>query len=254
MTDEKRKEVLELLLKDDKPTELIVQYCPQYLYKYRSGNSRDLDALERDTIWIGNATRMDDPYDSMQMLTDEFKAKMLSAIFCEKKFNNEKYWRHLEPDSIQKGCFICSFSEVNNNQDMWDRYANKEQGICIEYRTEDLFRNVGMPLLPVYYEEKKSDDEEVLSKLSSAALMYRNFLIKDKEGKNGEDWYSQREWRIIARHNILGIEESDEGKCIAVPKPTKIILGKNSSDDLKRRIAAWKEKEENKDVSIVEKK
>ena len=48
MTDEKRKEVLELLLKDCNPGELIVKNLPQYLYKYRSGSEWDLNALENN--------------------------------------------------------------------------------------------------------------------------------------------------------------------------------------------------------------
>lgn len=48
MTDEKRKKVLELLLKDCIVDDLIEKDHPQYLYKYRAGTEQDLDALRRE--------------------------------------------------------------------------------------------------------------------------------------------------------------------------------------------------------------
>ena len=65
MTDEKRKEVLDLFLYDDfknsNASQMVIENLPKYLYKYRSGNTRDLDALENNKLWMANATLIDDP-------------------------------------------------------------------------------------------------------------------------------------------------------------------------------------------------
>ena len=69
--------------------------------------------------------------------------------------------------------------------------------------------------MPVYYGEKFQYDAKRLSSLSKATVTFNNFLIKNKVGVNGEDWDSQREWRIIGFRKTLGLSETEEkGKCI----------------------------------------
>ena len=51
--------------------------------------------------------------------------------------------------------------------------------------------------------------------MSKPAIVMKNFLIKDRVGSNGEDWYSQREWRIVAFQKMLEIaDDISNGKCI----------------------------------------
>ena len=83
------------------------------------------------------------------------------------------------------------------------------------------------------YYDKKIECED-LSKLDKKSLIICNFLIKDKLGKQGEDWYSQREWRIISFKNNMELEnDAQDGKCIQVIK--RIILGKNIIDKNNKR-------------------
>lgn len=250
MTDKQRKEILELLLKDCSPGRIIEENLPQHLYKYRSGSEWDLVALENDSVWMGNAIAMDDPIDSKVLLTEKFRTQLKDVINNVENFREEKYRVHLNGDSIQKDCFLCSLSEIGDSDDMWKRYANNEQGFCIEYNAEKLIQKIELPLFPVYYGEKIQYDARTLSGLSKAALIFENFLIKNKVGVNGEDWYSQREWRIIAFRNNLKLSETEEGKCIQVIKPTRIILGRCVHDSVRTRIMNWKEQEGNKDVII----
>lgn len=250
MIDEKRKEVLELLLENRNPGKIIKENLPQYLYKYRSGSEWDLEALENDSIWMGSAMQMDDPLDSRLLLTDEFRAQIKDVVNKVERFKNEKYSVHLNDNSIQRDCFLCSLSEVSDSDDMWERYANNEQGFCIEYNAQELICQIRLLLLPVYYGEKLQYDAKTLSSLSKETLIFNNFLIKNKVGVNGEDWYSQREWRIIGFRESLGLSENEKGKCISIIKPTRIILGKYVRDSVKIRIMNWKERDENKNVTI----
>ena len=251
MTDAKRKEVLELLLKNCNPGKIIDENLPSCLYKYRSGNNWDLDALENDLIWMGSAIKMDDPLDSKVLLTNEFKAQIDYVVNNVEHFKDEKYRVHLNDNSIQKDCFLCSFSEIGDSQEMWERYANSEQGFCIEYDAKTLIAKIGLPLFPVYYDEKSRYDAKTFSCLSKEELIFTNFLIKNKVGVNGEDWYSQREWRIIGFRKNLEINETeDKGKYIQIIKPTRIILGRHVLDDVRMRILNWKAKEGNEEVII----
>lgn len=85
-------------------------------------------------------------------------------------------------------------------------------------------------------------------------MILKNFLIKNKIGINGEDWYSQREWRIIALGKMLDITaENSKGKCIDAIKPAIIILGKNAPIDLQNRILNWIDRPKNKNI-LVEKR
>ena len=257
MTDDERKEILDIFLtadsSRDKKSGIIPAKLPKKLYKFRSGNDWDIEALENDSIWMGNATMMDDPYDSKILFTDEFRAKMSSVINNVERFKADKYRVLLKDDSIQGECFLCSLTEVGDSEDMWTRYANCDQGFCIEYNTIDLMESVKLPVLPIYYRERPLEDEETISELDKPALIFKNFLIKDKTGPNGEDWYSQREWRIIAFRKRLGLDDNnDKGKCIAICKPSKVILGKNIAEQARAKILDWKNRVGNENIEIIQ--
>ncbi len=253
MTDEKREEVLKMLIKGYNPGSIIEQNLPLFLYKYRSGNDNDLNALENDSIWIGNATKMDDPLDSKVLITDTFRSQINYTVNNVDHFKEDRYRVHLNDDSIQKECFLCSLSEISDSEDMWKRYANHDQGICIEYNAKELLTRINMLLLPVCYSKKIPYDAKTFSLLGKETMIFTNFLIKNKVGINGEDWHSQREWRIIAFRKNLALSKTEEkGKCIRIIKPTKIILGKNISCEVKSRIMNWQGKAENTNIVIAQ--
>ena len=255
MTDEKRKEVLDSFLygdlKNGTASQILSDNIPNYLYKYRSGTTLDLDALENNKLWMANATLMDDPYDAKLLLTDKFQAQIKYVVNNVERFRQPKYQIHLQDDSIQRVCYLCSLSEISDSNDMWIRYANNEQGFCIQYDTLKLLKNIKFPILPVWYGQKPYEDANTLAKMSKSTMILKNFLIKSRTGLNGEDWYSQREWRIIALGKMLGITEGNiNGKCIDAISPSKIILGKNISVTLYNRIINWICRSENKNILI----
>lgn len=251
MTDEIRKQVFELLKNGCDASKIIEENLPLYLYKYRNGNEWDLDALENDSIWIGNASKMDDPLDSKFALTSKDKKQLEYMINIEKPDKASKYKKLLDDNAIQKDCFLCCFSEIADSEDMWKNYANNEYGFCIEYNTKELESEIKFLLLPVYYDKKVQYSAQELSNMSKREMIVRTFLLKNKIGENGEDWNSQREWRIISFRKSLGLSETVEnGTYISVPKPTKIILGKRVLDNVKKRILNWNAQNENKHVII----
>lgn len=267
MSDEKREELLKLLLDEyniedikenndsfylHKLQNIIENNFPPYLYKYRPGNDWDLDALENDSIWMSIATKVDDPEDSKILITDEFRNQIDFVVNNIDCFDNDKYKKLLEDSVIQGECFLCSLSEISDSEDMWGRYANDSQGICIEYDARELWSNLRFLLLPVCYRKKISYSAEMFANSSKKKIIITNFLAKNKEGIEKEDWYSQREWRIIAFRETLGLGKDENGKCIKIIKPTRVILGKNVSQRVKSWITRWKEKAGNESIRIVQ--
>ncbi len=253
MKDEVRIEILNALLsgEDRKVREILEKNIPAFLYKFRSGNQLDLAALENNTIWIGCATEMDDPYDANLILEKNFKEKAKTIIENVDKDKRKEYRNILEDCWFQKECFLCSFSEVYDNDDMWKMYADNNTGISIEYSASELYFNIGYLLLPVVYFERPVVDYDFCQS-SKRVQIFNNFLLKKRYGENGEDWYSQREWRIIAFRKNLDITLSlEKGKCISVPKPTRIIFASNIKKQVEEQILEWSKKEENKNVEIV---
>ena len=62
---------------------------------------------------------------------------------------------------------------------------------------------------------------------------------------------------MILRFHIIGFrknleinETEDNGKCIQILKPTRIILGRHVLDNVRMRILNWKAKEGNEEVII----
>lgn len=255
MTDEKRKELLNLFLienfKNDTVSQILTDNLPKYLYKYRSGASWDLEDLENNKLWMANATLLDDPYDSKFLITDKFYAQIEYVVNNIEHFKKPKYQIHLQNDAIQKECYLCSLSEICDSNDMWTRYSNNEKGFCIQYDTHKLIKNIQFPILPIYYDEKPMENANTLSKMSKTAMIFKNFLIKNKIGISGEDWHSQREWRIIAFEKMLEITpENSKGAYIDAIKPSKIIFGKDTPISLKNRIINWIDKPENNAILI----
>lgn len=244
MEQEIRKEIVKLLCmgKTDLAVEIIQLTHPDFLYKYRSGKERDIDALKNNKLWLGRATLMDDKEDGRLYVSNDIKKALRYAAAREPKFKNPKYKKAIEniADNTERQVFICSFSELCDNEDMWDRYASNKTGFCIEYKFVDLFVKANeYPLicLPISYEEKKPLRlEECGSKQNMIfTTLYKKCII----GVNEEDWKGQEEWRWSCFEGSLGKLDKPEGKLVSAPTPTKIIVGENSSEKLKRDIAEW---------------
>ena len=126
---------------------------------------------------------------------------------------------------------MCSLTETNMSQIMWQIYSNKYEGLCVEYDIETYLRDYVSSdeiILPVVYKKRKDFNPikmEVKLILDMAISpndiikIQREFLedyFKILSTKNTE-WSFQKEWRIIGKPN----------KKVTMPKIKKIYLGKN---------------------------
>lgn len=139
MDEQYRRRFVKALMENEIDTvnKLIAVQAPKSLFKYRYGLPRDIEALKRNKVWIGRAIYLDDDEDT------RFRVKN-THIVCEcidilaaqnEKFKNSKYKRDISTiaDTSKKDSFVCSFSETEKNEYMWENYANGYKSFCIEY-------------------------------------------------------------------------------------------------------------------------
>jgi len=227
---------------------------PKVLYKYR-----DWDNDYHKTILLENKVYLSPPRDFEDKMDCNLPEKYplkeeLYDIFFEKSKQENKigsrqvhrayarYWSKksplANPQELRK-----LISEYNNdfnnrrgilsvtvdcsNEDMWKKYSNNSQGICIGFDTEKLFSVVGGGGEVIY--------EEILP-----VIDFINDDFKTKHAKNiffkEKDWAFEKEYRL---HKFWQDNPTQEGRNIAMPKDciVEVILGKNISEENKNEIS-----------------
>lgn len=166
--------------------------------------------------------------------------KMKDELFSNNVFTNscEKILEALIKQKENTG--LCSLTETNMSQIMWQMYSNKYEGLCVEYDIETYLRNYVSDdeiILPVVYKNRKDFNPikmEVRLILELAIYpndkirLRREFLeeyFKILSTKNTE-WSLQKEWRIIGKPHTK----------VNMPKIKKIYLGKNIKQENKELI------------------
>jgi len=123
---------------------------------------------------------------------------------------------------------ICSFSESNNINYMWKKYADNESGYCIEYDISNY--ELKGDILPVIYKRKCERNTNIvvqivgnflgamISSMSNgqinADISQYLSLFLTKYAK----WKYQKEWRLLGNANNK----------VKAPKIKRIIVGKNA--------------------------
>lgn len=129
---------------------------------------------------------------------------------------------------------LCSLAESSDNDDLWNEYAAKHTGYCVEYDITDYELN--KDILPVIYDDNRKTNiiiqlvgsfigQMIIGMSNSqiyadATQFIRLFLTKNTE------WSYQNEWRLIGRAN-------DKPKA---PKIKCIYLGKNIDESNKQQM------------------
>lgn len=132
---------------------------------------------------------------------------------------------------------ICSFSELKEEEQFWEEYADNESGYCIEYDVScyELNKNI----FPVSYtDERITDIIQSLVENFIAQMIYgfsygkietdksqylRLFLTKNTK------WSYQKEWRLLG----------DANEKVCAPKILNIYLGKNVKDENKLKMIEY---------------
>ena len=181
---------------------------PEKLYRYRPLNIYTIDELISKHVFL-SSPNIDDIFDTTIVNNGEVAEGVLAAVHVAKRLStkhhemNENYKMYTEyfeylNNRIRENIRITCFTESNTNVPMWQYYAEKNTGICIEYsiNLEKLLNdNKNIYFLPVIYTNDYNQ------------YFQYDLLHNDKKNKlmsvmcsvlKMEDWRFEKEWRMIA--------------------------------------------------------
>ncbi|MBE5910119.1 DUF2971 domain-containing protein [Pseudobutyrivibrio sp.] len=199
-------------------------------YRYRSFNEYTLGEIINQQVYLAKLSEYDDAYEG-RYLVDEFDLKNNINQFDVDRINN--FYR----ENVRCACFTTN----NKNIPMWYYYADKHQGICIEYKYRDFRLNEDAIFLPIIY--PRNYEEHDFKFLPKIEEQYKFGAIVTSLVKN-RLWDFENEWRIL--------KVTDEKNPLYVPlKMDKIHLGANVSQATKEVIKNVIEKN-NLDIKLKE--
>lgn len=183
------------------------------LYKYFPENINSLKSLSSNSLWLNSALKMNDPLESLLLLSQNYNDDELEQIresIRNEKFPNKKEWlKYSNPQlmaclnyirqNILSTLSFASFSEVNDNMLMWSHYASSHSGFCIEYDFNESLLNEN-DLVRVKYDNKIKNlriksltcDED--SSYNDLVEMKKDFF--ENLSIKSPDWSYEKEWRL----------------------------------------------------------
>ena len=145
------------------------------LYNYTKINKNTIRTILNEELWLSHVNNFNDPIDPAIKILNE---------------KNNNIFQYLI-DLIAIGCI----SLTNDNFLMWSHYADKHEGICIEY---DLYDFINNPISNVIL--KKVDYVEKIINDRNAILTdkYNNqYRLTDILSVKSKEWEYEKEYRII---------------------------------------------------------
>lgn len=172
-----------------------------------------------------------------------FYKKLESGEFQDEWF--EKLQKSVEEfqDHFRKTKKVCCLTENLNNHALWENYACKHKGICIEYSLEDMLAQTDetkyalCQLFPVRYYKRiprvslepllEYQHEKMIGKPLSDISEYEQEVNKQLLYKR-EEYRYEEEWRIV-------LPQGKENK-ISFPLITAVYMGMNISKTSEEKV------------------
>lgn len=221
------------------------------LYRYRPLNSYELESLKNGTIFM----RWPSSYEDGEDCTPVFDFGEISKYIIEKKYpgfdSSELYERFVNIEDIKNNpkfaqkvndmrnmWLIACFTERYDNQKMWMKYAQNENGICLVYNMKDILdtvkQNNMMSIMPVRYVENRSDCTDIMlnhidlidNRDETESKYFLTCTTKDKLKFSFEE-----EWRLI--YEKENTDANMIGESVPFINPDIILCG--SAIDKKSR-------------------
>ncbi|WP_409439839.1 DUF2971 domain-containing protein [Psychromonas sp. GE-S-Ul-11] len=204
---------------------------PKNLYKYESFSVQSLLNLKTQTVFFAAPSGFNDPYDcaikaelgeptpeEIEKLREIFLAKNWPKHVIEKL--ESMPLDKLKPtliraamdaneqviDKFIKNRGVSCFSEANDELLMWAHYADKYQGFCLEFATDN----------ELFEKAKKVDYVDEIPKLNIQSIYADDQSSKILElfCTKSKAWKYEKEWRVI--HHEAGL---------AYTYPTEALTG-----------------------------
>lgn len=208
------------------------------LFRYRGMTEypdRELEALRNNNIWCSPFNMLNDPEEGINIRNiSRLVFKYNPVTFVGLKIVRKQYG---------VSCFTKVDPLSQNADDMWNRYANNRNGICIQYKMSDMIQK-SFFIIPVTYIEKMKIFDFWYKNRFFAEL---SFATKYKYGKDTEkirqNWEQEQEWR-----HIIKLDKRGRGQyCEISLKAHTVYLGQNLDREHKERLKTLLT-----DVKIVE--
>jgi Protein of unknown function (DUF2971) len=238
---------------------------PSVLYKYCSLPDLDdvnnqcftLENLTNNNLWFSEAKELNDPFDCQVPINLRISKTSLRLYLEQRQKNdplidvertvassfdangkltpigkkiNDSLSSKVEEVNAKLG--VSCFSTKNNSILMWSHYANKHQGICLEFTTGKypLVKIASDSTLHVFKKVKylKADrypEVSLKNFLDGSPKTLKAFLCK------AFDWRYEKEWRLVVDHG-------EDGICYQKESLSGVIFGLNMEDDLKEKVRA----------------
>ena len=158
------------------------------LYNYTILDKDRLKSVLNGQLWVGNTNKFNDPIDPV----------------IKKNRDNEAYNYLLE--KIKVSCLTTH----NDNTLMWSHYADKHQGICIEYDISNIYKRKEVILKKIKYHTKMN---RYNSFTSNDDLTIRNFVLDEYTEINyiiESFTIKSKEWEYEDEYRILFYDEKNE--------------------------------------------
>jgi len=156
---------------------------PIHLFRYRSlgkNCEQEIDAIQSNYIYCSTYSKMNDP---MEGAYDEDR---ITSIISN-RFENKELIK-LQISRIG----IASFSETYDHETMWAHYADRFQGICVQYNFNSLLRGL----------EENIEFARMMYSEHAPVLNIDSYDIEEKSknclSSKTIKWSGEREWRMFS--------------------------------------------------------
>lgn len=211
---------------------------PNRLFRYSGINEYVIGNLENGSITLSNPILFNDLYDAAlhqnsfeSRCVDEINRRKVLQIFGvheQEGISLENLRAETEHEDrflsqyMKEGWKVGCLSEDNRSILMWSHYADKNQGLCIEY---DLTGTALQPFMfPVIYVPTPVDCSDLCDTYRTTfdidMAMLLSSIVKCQV------WEYEQEWRMIYYFSAREHSEERERIQVAMPKPKAIYLGR----------------------------
>ncbi|SUW05057.1 DUF2971 domain-containing protein [Brachyspira pilosicoli] len=189
------------------------------LYNYTRVNKDILRSILNNTLWCGNTRKFNDPVDP-----------------CIRNLRKEKQNQFY--DYLLEKIKVACLTTHNDNTLMWSHYADKHQGICIEYDINNIYYKNNIILKKIDYNKKMKNFYFLESRINT--LIDIIFIDENRHIEYITDLFTvkSKEWEYEDEYRILLYDEKNEnpnGTLINLPIKS-ICFGVKTSDDDKELV------------------
>ena len=188
------------------------------MYKFKSANDRDVEALLNNQLWISTLEKMNDPMDL--------------GFYINSSKHSDNDIRKFQ-DALNKSFVIISLASKVQNRRLWNYYTDGMKGFALDYRVEDLakaLKAMGAKTTiskKVTYGDEKLELSDMLDDYMTSGKV-PTLRKADLLFKKDISWSSEDEHRIVTEADFLKLfsgAEEEGGLLLENVMPSQINVG-----------------------------